>query len=111
MTQTIPPQDERRTLWLFRLYYLIWMGGGGFLLPYISLFLVRQKLSGTEIGLISTILSISTLIAAPIWGRRGDAAHDPRRLLQVALLGNAVLYLLISQQKLFGWLALLYALQ
>lgn len=104
------PQNQRRNLWLIRLYYLTWLGGGGFLLPYMGLYFIAQNLSGTEIGLISTIVSITTLIAAPIWGRWNDQIEHPRRLLQAALLATAIIYLLISQQKLFGWLALLYAI-
>jgi PPP family 3-phenylpropionic acid transporter len=89
-----------------RLYYFIVTGAGGFLIPFLSLFYQRQGMSGTQIGLLGTTGALAGLIAAPFWGRQSDRAADPRRLLQAAFLGSAVVYLLISQQDGFIWLAI-----
>lgn len=100
----------QRRLWPIRLYYFLFIGAGGFLLPFFNLFLARQGLSGTQIGTIGTISSLTVLTAAPLWGRWGDQVAHPRRLLQVAFIGSAILNLLISQQSAFIWLALLVCL-
>ncbi|HBX68276.1 MAG TPA: hypothetical protein DEH25_02510 [Chloroflexi bacterium] len=90
-----------------RLYYFIVTGAGGFLIPFLSLFYQRQGLSGTQIGLLGTVGALAGMVAAPFWGRQSDRIADPRRLLQAAFLGSALVYLIISQQNMFGWLALL----
>jgi PPP family 3-phenylpropionic acid transporter len=101
---------QRHRLLPIRLYYFLVTGAGGFLIPFIGLFYRRQGLTGTQIGLLGTVTAITSLIAAPIWGRRSDQTSDPRNPLRVAFLGSAIVYLLISQQEAFIWLALLTCL-
>jgi MFS transporter, PPP family, 3-phenylpropionic acid transporter len=102
--------SENRTLWLMRLYFLAFIGAGGFLFPFISLFFRRNGLSGTEIGVIGAASAGAQLIAAPLWGRWSDAITQPRRLLQAALIGSGVAFLIMSQQKTFAGIALLTVL-
>ena len=103
-------KHSARDLWLIRLYYLVWLGGGGFLYPYISLFYKQQGLTGTEIGLLSTIGWGVALLAAPQWARRGDNLRNPRPLIQVGLISAALIYLAVSQQTMFIWMAALVGL-
>jgi PPP family 3-phenylpropionic acid transporter len=102
---------DRRDLQGVRIYYLIWFGAAGSLFPFINLFYVQQGLSGTEIGWLYTIASITALIAAPWWGHRIDRAARPQRLAQLALLGSIVCMLILSQQKMFVWLALIVGVE
>lgn len=106
----MPSLTSRRNLWTLRLYYFMLIGGGGFLFPFINLFYTQQGLSGTEIGLLSTVASLAALIAAPWWGRRSDATAHPRRLLQFGLLATSVCMLALSQQTIFGWMAVIVTL-
>jgi PPP family 3-phenylpropionic acid transporter len=101
---------QRNSLFRIRLYYFIMTGAGGFVIPFIGLFYQRQGLTGTQIGLLGTVTAFTSLIAAPIWGRWSDSATDPRKPLQVAFIGSGTLYLLISRQDAFIWLALLTCL-
>ena len=100
----------RLDLWKIRLYYFLWVGGAGFLLPFINLFFTDRGLSGTEIGLLGTLGSVAALIAAPVWGRVSDAATRPRRLVQFGLLESALAMLVLSQQTIFAWMAVIIAL-
>jgi MFS family permease len=84
-----------------RLYFFTFIGGGGFLLPFITIFYHRQGLSGTQIGLIGASASLLTLLAAPIWGRWNDKLHAPRRILQAGLILSAVLLLILGRQSAF----------
>ena len=96
----------QRNLGTLRLYYFLLIGGGGFLFPFINLFFVARGLSGTEIGLLSTVASLAVLIAAPWWGRHSDRTVQPRRLLQFGLLATSLCMLALSQQTIFVWMAL-----
>jgi MFS transporter, PPP family, 3-phenylpropionic acid transporter len=100
----------QRNLSILRFYYLTIGVGGGFLLPFLSLFYQQQGLSGTQIGLLSTFAGTAALIAAPIWGRLSDAAVRPRRLLQFELFASGCLMLVLSQQASFGTIALIVVL-
>ncbi len=94
---------------MLRLYNLLFIGGGGFVIPFVSVFYVRQGLSGTQIGIISTISALVGLLAAPLWGRISDSSAQPRRVLQIALLGGVAYYLALSRQTSFLPMALLAA--
>ncbi len=101
---------SQRNLWTLRLYYFMLIGSGGFLFPFINLFYMQQGLTGTEIGLLSTSASLAALLAAPWWGRRSDVTSHPRRLLQFGLLATSLCMLILSQQTIFGWMALIVTL-
>ena len=100
-----------RNIAFIRLYYLFWLGAGGFIYPFISLFYKAQGLSGTQMGLLGTIGSIIGLVSAPLLGRVSDNVTHPRRVLQLCLIGSAVLFLILSQQSLFLWIAIIIALE
>lgn len=108
MMETVAP--PRRKLYLMRLFYFVSIGASGFLLPFLSLFFRRQGLSGTEIGLLGTVQATVALIAAPVWGRWSDRIGRPRRLIQIALLGTAVIGLVLGRQSQFIPIALLVGL-
>jgi PPP family 3-phenylpropionic acid transporter len=90
-----------RNLRLIRIYYFLWIGAGGFLSPFVTLFYKARGLTGTEIGLLSTFGAITGMLAAPVWGRTGDTSRHPRRLIMVALLASACFALLRGIQSLF----------
>ncbi len=100
-----------RNLTFIRFYYLFWLGAGGFIYPFINLFYKQQGLSGTQIGLLGTTASIVGLVSAPLIGRVSDNVTNPRRVLQVCLLGSAGLFLVLSQQSLFLWIAVIIAIE
>lgn len=97
-------------LWLMRLYYLVYYMGTGAINPFINLFYIDRGLSGTEIGLLTTIGSLSGMVAAPVWGRLNDSARRPRLLLQIALCINSAAYFLISRQTIFLNMAIIIGL-
>ena len=97
----------RRDLYLTRLYFFLWVGAGGFLLPFLSLYYRRQGLSGLQIGLLGTVASSAALVAAPIWGRWNDRFNRPRLLMQIGLIGTAILMLILGTQDQFLIIAIL----
>ena len=93
--------SSRRNLRLIRIYYFLWIGAGGFLSPFVTLFYKSRGLTGTEIGLLSTFGAVTGMLAAPVWARRGDSSRHPRRLIMLALLASAGFALLRGIQSLF----------
>ena len=103
-----PPST--RDLRLIRIYYFLWIGAGGFLAPFVTLFYKARGLTGTEIGLLSTFGAITGMLAAPVWGRWGDASKHPRRLIMLALLASACFALLRGIQSLFWTISIFIVL-
>ncbi|HLF91675.1 MAG TPA: MFS transporter [Anaerolineales bacterium] len=108
MLQTAAP--PRLSLWPIRFYYLF-TGMSGFLLPFLGLFYVDRGLSGTQIGWLGTIGSLTALLIAPFWGKWSDRIAHPRGLLRFSLIGSATFYLLMSQQRDFIQIALIVLFQ
>jgi hypothetical protein len=59
------PTRAKRNLVFARAYYFAFMGGWGFILPFINLAYVNLGLSETEIGTIGSVSSIVGWIASP----------------------------------------------
>jgi PPP family 3-phenylpropionic acid transporter len=87
-----------RDLFFARTYYFTYMGGWGFVLPFINLFYVGLGLSGTQIGTISSTNSIVSLIFAPIIVNEMKKRPQARSLLQISILLGAWGYYLLGQQ-------------
>lgn len=100
----------RQSLWVMRIYYMFFIGGDGFL-TFLNLFFIRLGLQGEQIGFLATITSIVTLIIAPLSGALSSKTGKPIKILQFGLFGTGLLILLMSQQKIFGWIALITALR
>ncbi len=101
----------QRDLWLARLYYFSFMGGWGFLFPFINLFYIGLGLSGAQIGTIASTAAIVGLIAAPVWANEVKKSPKPRLFLQIAMFFSATSYVLIGQQNAFLLILLFAALQ
>lgn len=93
--------SRKNNVWPTRLYYLFWFAATGFVWPFRNPFLVSLGLTGTDIGWISAISSVVTLVAAPLWANRNDRWRNPRVVLQLLLVIAGVANYLLSQQVLF----------
>ncbi len=90
-----------RNLWLTRLYYFFFLGGTGFIVPFLNLFFLRVGLSGTDIGVVAAVGSAVALAAAPIWTTQIRRWGNPRGMLQISLLLTALAYLWLGSQSIF----------
>ena len=84
-----------------KLFYFVFIGAGGFLIPFLNLFYERRGLSGTQIGILGTVGAVTALLAAPVIGRVSDRMGNPGRVLQITIILSAFFYLVISQQTMF----------
>jgi len=97
MTRT----SSKRDLYFARAYYFSFMGGWGFILPFLNLFYVSLGLSGTQIGTITSTSSIVGLVFAPIIVSEIKKRPQARGFLQVAILFGALGYFLLGHQTLY----------
>ncbi len=98
MLSKIPNRD----LFFARAYYFAFMGGWGFVLPFINLFYVSLGLSGTQIGAIGSLSAIVGLIVSPIVVTEIKKLPQARLILQLSLVLAALGYFLLGQQTFFA---------
>lgn len=91
----------RRDLLFARAYYFAYLGGWGFILPFINLFYVGLGLNGKQIGTLSAASALVGLVIAPVLVSEVKKRPKPERYLQWALALGALAYLLIGMQASF----------
>lgn len=94
-----------------RLYYFAYMGGWGFILPFMNLFYKSLGLNGKQIGIIAATSAVIGLFAAPIIVSEIKKHPRARDLLQIAILLGATGYFLIGRQIAFLPILLIVAFQ
>src|SRR5215211_5159686 len=95
------PKLLNRDLLFARAYYFAFMGGWGFVLPFINLFYVSLGLSGTQIGTVGSVNAIVGLIVSPIIVNEVKKRPQARGILQASLMLGAICYFLLGQQTVF----------
>jgi PPP family 3-phenylpropionic acid transporter len=90
-----------RDLIFARAYYFAFMGGWGFVLPFINLFYVSLGLSGAQIGTIGSVSAIVGLVVSPILVSEIKKRPQARGILQGSLMLGALGYFLLGQQTVF----------
>jgi MFS transporter, PPP family, 3-phenylpropionic acid transporter len=93
----LPPKN----LFFARAYYFTFMGGWGFVLPFMNLFYISLGFSGKQIGLISSLSALVGMFASPVWVSEVKKHPGARQLLQIAIIFGAIGYFLIGNQKRF----------
>ena len=97
-------------LWKIRIYFALYLGAGGFLYPFLSLYYKQIGLTGTQMGLLASLGWTISMLFAPLWGRWGDTAHRPKLILQIALIGAGLSNLFLGLQSTFLTIALFIAI-
>jgi MFS transporter, PPP family, 3-phenylpropionic acid transporter len=105
------PKISNRDLFFARGYYFAFMGGWGFILPFINLFYISLGLRGTQIGTIGSVSSIVGLIVSPIIVIEIKKRPQARGILQTSLMLGAIGYFLLGQQTAFLAIVLIVFLQ
>ena len=81
-----------------RAYYFAFLGGWGFILPFLNLFYVSLGLSGAQIGTINSVSSIVGLVVSPVIVSEVKKRPQARAILQASLMLGAIFYFLLGQQ-------------
>lgn len=97
-------------IWLFFFNFFLY-AGMAMVLPYMVLFYQSLGFSGTEIGLLSGITPLITMLFAPFWTGLADTTGRHRLILSLTLVGAAISILAFSTFSTFAailFLAILY---
>jgi PPP family 3-phenylpropionic acid transporter len=100
-----------RDLIFARAYYFTFLGGWGFILPFINLFYVSLGLTGSQIGTIGSVSAIVGLLLSPIIVNEVKKRPQARGILQASLMLGAIGYFLLGQQTVFAAILVIVFLQ
>jgi MFS transporter, PPP family, 3-phenylpropionic acid transporter len=78
-----------RRSWPFT-FNIFMFGGYAFVVPFLVLFYQSAGLSGVQIGLLTGITPLITMLAAPLWTARADATGQHRLIMSLTLLVGAL---------------------
>lgn len=102
---------QRHNIFFARFFYFSICCSIGSLGAFISLFLDRKGLNGSEIGIIFALVAVVTMFSAPFIVQLISKSESPIRLLQWILLALACLTVLFSFQTTFIGLAVVFCLR
>jgi MFS transporter, PPP family, 3-phenylpropionic acid transporter len=97
----MPVKFPAKDLFFARAYYFSFMGGWGFVLPFVNLFYVSVGLSGTQIGTVASLSAIVSLVLSPVVVTEIKKLPKARMILQLCLIMGAIGYFLLGQQTVF----------
>jgi len=95
--QRLPNLSFYRPMLTPKLFYFFYFAAAASLMPFLSLYYAQLGLSGRQIGLLSGMLPLITLIVAPVWGGLADATRRHGRLLTLAIGGTLLSVLGLSR--------------
>ena len=84
--------------------YFFYFAAGACLLPFLALYYAQNGMSASQIGLLSGLLPLVTLVSAPLWGGLADATQRHRPVLLLAMAGSIVAVAALSQTSGLRWL-------
>jgi PPP family 3-phenylpropionic acid transporter len=89
-----------KRIWPFSFYFLYYAGLSS-LVPFIVLFYQELKFNGSQIGLLTGIPPLITLVAAPFWTNVADATRRHRLILSLGILVPLICTLIIQSMTMF----------
>lgn len=92
------------------LFYGLYWGMIGFYSPFLFVYFSQLGFSGTQVGLLSSILSLCSLVVAPLVSRLADHTNRRRDVLALCLTGSGVMLAVFPVGRTFWIAALLYSL-
>jgi PPP family 3-phenylpropionic acid transporter len=93
--------ENRRSLLTAKSFYFFYYAGWACLSPFLALYYRQLGFSGGQIGLLTGISPLATMVAASFWGGVADATQRHRAVLLSAVAGAWLAVLALSQAHSF----------
>jgi PPP family 3-phenylpropionic acid transporter len=92
-----------KKIWPFSFYFLYFAAFSSFM-PFIVLFYQELRFTGTQIGLLTGIPPLITLVAAPFWTGVADATRRHRLIMSLGIAMSVSVVLLLQSLTAFAWI-------
>ena len=91
--------DANKTYTLLCLFYIVYYVTLGVYTPYLNVYYERLGFSGSQIGMITSIGMIASMIITPVWGMLSDKTHHPRAVIAFVLSMAGVSAIIWTMQR------------
>jgi PPP family 3-phenylpropionic acid transporter len=81
------------------MFYMLYYAAVSFYMPFIVIYFQGLGFSGAQIGLLTGIAPLITLVGAPLWTGLADARHCHKLIMSLALFSAAVLAIIFPWTK------------
>lgn len=78
-----------RTIWPF-IFNALLFAGFAFVVPFMVLYYQSVGFTGAQIGLLTGITPLITLLGAPLWTTLADATRRHRLIMSLVILAGAI---------------------
>jgi PPP family 3-phenylpropionic acid transporter len=85
-------------------FYFFYYAAAASLVPFLALFYAQMGFSGSQIGLLSALPPLISLVASPFWTALADATQQHKRILMLTMLGAMLAALFILWSGSSAWL-------
>lgn len=82
-------------------FYFLYFAAAGWLIPYLNLYYQQIGLGAEQIGVLAALLTVTLLIAGPLWGSLADRFHLHRLILPLAMFATLLPVFLLAQTQSF----------
>lgn len=96
--------DSIEGMYTAKAFYFTFYGAASLLIPFLTLHYESLGLNGRQIGLLTGIVPIVTLISSPIWGAIADATQKHKTVLLCAAGSMWAAVLAVSRAQSFAQL-------
>ncbi|GIK39183.1 MAG: hypothetical protein BroJett011_30160 [Chloroflexota bacterium] len=111
LTPNIAAGSVKWGLFVAKIYYLLFFGAIGSLVPFFNIYLQGKGLSGIEIGWLGSIAPFIALAANPFWGAVADRWQIHRLVLALcAFVAGLIALLFLGVSSFWPLMALVTAL-
>ncbi len=96
--------EPRESLPILRILYFFYFAAFGIIVTFLNVYYRDFGLTGVQIGLLSFVVPLVSIVAAPLWGIWSDRIGQVKRLLMIASVGIIFAILGIGLADVFLWL-------
>jgi PPP family 3-phenylpropionic acid transporter len=88
-------------------YYVVFFAAQAAFIPFIVLYYQQLGFDGAQIGLLTGVIPLITLVAVPLWTRLADATRKHRLIMSVAMSVGVAGFIIFPMVRTFAPLLLL----
>ncbi len=95
------PHSPMKKLWPF-IFYFLQFAAVAFLMPFLVLFYQERGFNGPQIGLLTGLSPLITLVGAPLWTAIADRTRQHRLVMSLTLLAGSLITFAIPFLQVFA---------
>ena len=92
------------------LFYLFHWGAYGAYVPFLNVYFVKLGFSGRQLGLLAMLFPLGVLLCSPPLAALADQAEHRIPMLQIALAGVVLSFILLGYPTTFGMVVMVMVL-